>query len=30
MEFYNYSPVSKGVQEEILKKKEEEKREGSK
>ena len=30
MEFYNYSPVSKGVQEEILKKKEEEKREAAK
>jgi elongation factor G len=30
MEFYNYSPVSKGVQEELLKEKEEEKREASK
>ncbi|NOX45839.1 MAG: elongation factor G [Chlorobi bacterium] len=29
MEFYNYSPVTKGVQEELLKKKEEEKREGA-
>ena len=29
MEFFNYSPVSKGVQEELLKKKEEEKREAA-